>query len=59
MQPGGLKRKRSSNGTLTSNKKKRQDYEDSSDEEDYEIAIAGVMKVSISQIVCRTGLTLM
>lgn len=42
--PAGLKRKRSSNGLLR--KKKRQDYEDSTDDEDYDIAVAGVMKVS-------------
>ena len=42
--PAGIKRKRSSNG-LPKGKKKRQEYEDSTDDEDYDIAVAGVMKV--------------
>jgi len=41
----GFKRKRSSNGTSAS-RKKRQTYEDSTDSEDDDIAVAGVMKVS-------------
>lgn len=43
-KPAGIKRKRSSNGMLSS-KKKRDQYEDSTDDEDYDIAVAGVMKV--------------
>ena len=39
---GAMKRKRSSNGQ---SKRKRYSYEDSSDEEDYNIKVAGVMKV--------------
>lgn len=42
----GMKRKRSSNGT-SSSKKKRQEYEDSTDDEDYDITMAGVMKVRL------------
>ena len=43
----GMKRKRSSNGQ-SSKSKRRADYEDSSeDEEDYGMAVAGVMKVSV------------
>lgn len=41
--PFGMKRKRSSNGPGKA--KRRADYEDSTDEEDYDIASAGVMKV--------------
>lgn len=40
----GLKRKRSSNGSSKS-RKIRQSYEDSTDDEDDDIAVAGVMKV--------------
>ena len=40
----GVKRKKSSNGNSHS-KRKREDYEDSTDEENYDIAVAGVMKV--------------
>lgn len=40
--PPGLKRKRSSTGV----QKDRKDFEDSSDEDDYEIPTPGVMKVS-------------
>lgn len=47
VKPFGIKRKRSMNG-LPSNKKKRQSYEDSTDEEDYDIAVAGVMKPDIT-----------
>lgn len=43
-KPAGIKRKRSSNGMLSS-KKKRDEFEDSTDDEDYDIAVAGVMKV--------------
>ena len=39
---GSMKRKRSSNGQ---SKRKRYSYEDSSDEEDYNIKVGGVMKV--------------
>lgn len=39
-----MKRKRSTN-VLSGSKKKRHDYSDSNDEEDYDIAVAGVMKV--------------
>jgi len=46
-KPGGLKRKRSSNAALLG-KKKRQEYEDSSDDEDFDIAVAGVMKPDIT-----------
>ena len=40
----GIKRKRNFAG-FTKSKKKREAYEDSTDEEDYDIAVAGVMKV--------------
>lgn len=43
----GVKRKRSSNGSLPP-KKKRQLYEDSTDDEDDDIAVAGVMKACSS-----------
>lgn len=39
---GAMKRKRNTNGQ---SKRKRYDYEDSSDEEDHDIKVAGVMKV--------------
>ena len=43
--PSGVKRKRSTNG-LWMSKKRRQSYEDSTDdEEEYDVAVAGVMKV--------------
>lgn len=45
--PKSLKRKRSHAG-IPKAKKKRQDYEDSTDEEDYDIAVAGVMKPDIT-----------
>jgi hypothetical protein len=45
LKPQGLKRKRMSNGTQKSRKK---DGEDSSEEEDYEIPTPGVMKVSVN-----------
>ena len=45
-RPKGIKRKRS-NGALLG-KKRRQEYEDSSDEEDFDIAVAGVMKPDIT-----------
>lgn len=48
LKPFGIKRKRSTNGLSTS-KKKRQSYEDSTDDEDYDIAVAGVMKVPLLQ----------
>jgi len=41
LKPQGLKRKRSSNGY----QKDRKNFEDSSDEEDFEIPTPGVMKV--------------
>ncbi|KAL8903124.1 MAG: hypothetical protein Q9171_007509 [Xanthocarpia ochracea] len=47
LKPFGIKRKRSTNGLSTS-KKKRQSYEDSTDDEDYDIAVAGVMKPDIT-----------
>lgn len=43
-RPGGLKRKRNSSG-ISRNKRKRENYEDSTDSEDYDVAAAGVMKV--------------
>ena len=43
----GLKRKRSAVG-LPKSKKKREVYEDSTDEEDYDITVAGVMKPDIT-----------
>ncbi|KAL9013556.1 MAG: hypothetical protein Q9173_001768 [Seirophora scorigena] len=46
-KPFGIKRKRSTNGANT-NKKKRQSYEDSTDDEDYDIVVAGVMKPDIT-----------
>jgi NAD-dependent SIR2 family protein deacetylase len=51
LKPQGLKRKRSSNGQ---HKDRKDEFEDSSDEDDYEIPTPGVMKVCgdsmISQI---------
>lgn len=47
-KPVGIKRKRSSNGILGS-KKKRHEYDDSTDDESYDIAVAGVMKVCCSK----------
>ncbi|KAL9043579.1 MAG: hypothetical protein Q9214_003238 [Letrouitia sp. 1 TL-2023] len=48
MKPAGLKRKRS-NIALSTGRKKRPDYEDSTeDEDDYEIPLAGVMKPDIT-----------
>ncbi|KAL9120894.1 MAG: hypothetical protein Q9187_002551 [Circinaria calcarea] len=44
----GLKRKRSSNSTIHSKLRKREKYEDSSDKEDYDIAVAGIMKPDIT-----------
>ncbi|KAJ5168272.1 NAD-dependent protein deacetylase h.t1.c1 [Penicillium canariense] len=44
LRPQGLKRKRSSNGQ----QKDRKEYEDSSDEDDYEIPTPGVMKPDIT-----------
>lgn len=44
----GLKRKRSSNGTSHSKPRKKEKYEDSTDDEDYDIAVAGIMKVCAS-----------
>ncbi|KAL8898545.1 MAG: hypothetical protein Q9207_006642 [Kuettlingeria erythrocarpa] len=46
-KPFGIKRKRSMSG-FAPNKKKRQSYEDSTDDEDYDIAVAGVMKPDIT-----------
>ena len=46
--PFGMKRKRSSNGLGKA--KRRADYEDSTDEDDYDIAAAGVMKVRGSNL---------
>ncbi|CAF9914373.1 MAG: NAD-dependent histone deacetylase sir2 [Alectoria fallacina] len=43
----GLKRKRISKGS-TASRKKRQSYEDSTDDEDNDIAVAGVMKPDIT-----------
>lgn len=43
-KPAGIKRKRSSGG-IQKSKKMRKEYEDSTDDEDYDIAVAGVMKV--------------
>ena len=45
-KPGGIKRKRSNAALL--GRKRRQEYEDSSDEEDFDIAVAGVMKPDIT-----------
>ena len=42
----GIKRKRSSNGSVGP-RKKRQSYDDSTDDEDDDIAVAGVMKVGL------------
>jgi NAD-dependent SIR2 family protein deacetylase len=47
LKPQGLKRKRSSNGY----QKDRKEFEDSSDEEDYEIPTPGVMKVRRSMFI--------
>ncbi|KAI4245479.1 MAG: hypothetical protein L6R40_002540 [Gallowayella cf. fulva] len=47
LKPFGIKRKRSTN-VFPSSKKKRQSYEDSTDDEDYDIAVAGVMKPDIT-----------
>ena len=46
LKPGGIKRKRSNVALLS--KKRRQEYEDSSDDEDFDIAVAGVMKPDIT-----------
>ena len=46
LKPGGIKRKRSNVALL--GKKRRQEYEDSSDDEDFDIAVAGVMKPDIT-----------
>ena len=46
--PTGMKRKRSANGKPHSKPRRKEEYDDSSDEEDYDIAAAGVMKVSLS-----------
>lgn len=43
-RPGGLKRKRNSSG-ITRSKRKRENFEDSTDSEGYDVAAAGVMKV--------------
>ena len=51
--PLGLKRKRSWNKVLSKTKRKP-DYEDSTDEEDYGLAVAGVMKVGFT---CSPGTT--
>lgn len=48
-KPAGIKRKRSS-GVLPKGKKMRREYEDSTDDEDYDIAVAGVMKVRLDII---------
>lgn len=53
-KPAGIKRARSSN-RIPKSKKNRQDYEDSTDDEDYDIAVAGVMKVS--SFTLGTGVT--
>lgn len=45
-KPAGIKRKRSSGG-LPKGKKMRREFEDSTDDEDYDIAVAGVMKVRL------------
>ncbi|KAL8874395.1 MAG: hypothetical protein Q9174_000240, partial [Haloplaca sp. 1 TL-2023] len=50
MAPSGVKRKRSTNGLSTS-KKRRQSYEDSTDDDDdqeYDVAVAGIMKPDIT-----------
>ncbi|KAL8696197.1 MAG: hypothetical protein Q9201_007778 [Fulgogasparrea decipioides] len=47
IKPFGIKRKRSTSGFMTS-KKKRQSYEDSTDDEEYDVAVAGVMKPDIT-----------
>ncbi|KAL8959507.1 MAG: hypothetical protein Q9183_005621 [Haloplaca sp. 2 TL-2023] len=48
MAPSGVKRKRSTSG-LSMSKKRRQSYEDSTDEEEeYDVAVAGVMKPDIT-----------
>ena len=52
--PGGLKRKRSSGG-FPKTKKKREAYEDSTDDEDYDIATAGVMKVIFVYFISGKG----
>ncbi|KAL8777501.1 MAG: hypothetical protein Q9194_002509 [Teloschistes cf. exilis] len=46
-KPFGIKRKRSAN-RLGPSKKKRQSYGDSTDDEDYDVPIAGVMKPDIT-----------
>lgn len=46
---GGVKRKRSYRGLEAKpHKKKREEYEDSTDDEDYDIAVAGIMKPDIT-----------
>ncbi|KAG5299621.1 chromatin regulatory protein sir2 [Histoplasma capsulatum G186AR] len=46
-QPCGMKRKRSSNGSIKKSRK-REDFDDSSEGEDYEIPTPGVMKPDIT-----------
>lgn len=52
-RPGGLKRKRNSSG-ISRTKRKRENYEDSTDSEDYDVAAAGVMKVFALRLCWQT-----
>lgn len=53
-RPGGLKRKRNSSG-ISRSKRKRDKFEDSTDSEDYDVAAAGVMKVTAPHVCQRPG----
>lgn len=53
-RPGGLKRKRNSSG-ISRSKRKRENYEDSTDSEDYDVAAAGVMKVFFLHLCQHSG----
>ena len=44
-KPRGMKRKRSAGGSAGGKRRKREEYEDSTDEEEYDVQVAGVMKV--------------
>ena len=57
LNSAGVKRKRSMT-SFAARKKKRAEYEDSTDDEEYDIAVAGVMKVLQSQITSGSRLPL-
>ncbi|MCJ1479479.1 NAD-dependent histone deacetylase sir2 [Lambiella insularis] len=47
-RPTGMKRKRSANGKSHSKQRRKGDYDDSTDEDDYDITAAGIMKPDIT-----------